>query len=189
MAIDCVAGAWSHHPCRLFILYTVMGTQIHGQPKTVQIRNRSNRLQFRTSDRQHIHFLWGNYKAGKLNTPFLILLDYRFFSCFFFGFFLNIFSISHFVVWLFWRFFFVLFCLLLYDISRLIVIFSWIFQGAFNGWFAHYNWRCQPVNTSTGPDGIRVCVLYISEILPKKTARTVLFALCGFINIQNIIIL
>lgn len=35
--------------------------------------------------------------------------------------------------------------------------FSWI-QGAFHGWFAHYNWRCQPVNTSTGPDGIRVCV-------------------------------
>lgn len=32
------------------------------------------------------------------------------------------------------------------------------FQGAFHGWFAHYNWRCQPVNTSTGPDGMRVCV-------------------------------
>lgn len=26
----------------------------------------------------------------------------------------------------------------------------------FNGWLSHYNWRCQPVNTSPGPDGIRV---------------------------------
>lgn len=33
-----------------------------------------------------------------------------------------------------------------------------LWQGMEGAWLRHYSWRCQPVNTSTGPEGMRVSI-------------------------------
>lgn len=38
-------------------------------------------------------------------------------------------------------------------------------QAMDGAWLRHYSWKCQPVDTSTGPTGMRVRIFYLKPIL------------------------
>lgn len=69
--------------------------------------------------------------------------------------------------------------LIVYNFIQVIVSTYIFYEGAFAGWFAHYSWKCQPVNFSNTPDGIReargVYLYFLAKI--SELLDTVFFVL------------